>query len=160
MQRDQETHAAIEDVELQTLELQALRSRLERELTQRQEEALYQLRSQHHTHMRSEGQSCGGDSGSQEEEEESRERMQEAQAKLARAQADRSLREAEEVTRLQREVDTLHQLHQQSKVGLSSLCLWHLLLTHVITIFSLPLLSAETRGPEMPGGRSKIRDHP
>ena len=115
-QRDQETQAAIEDVELQTLELQALQARLERELCQRQEEALYRLRSQHNAYMRNEGLTSRGTSGSQEEEKESQEKMQEAQSKLSQAQADRSFQEAEEVSRLQREVDSLHQQLQQSKV--------------------------------------------
>ena len=141
-QRDQETHAAIEDVELQTLELQALRARLERELSQRQEEALYQLRSQHNAYMRTEGlTSSETTSGSQEEEEQGQEKIQEAQARLARAQVDRSFREAEKVSRLQREVDCLHQQLQQSKVNLTSLSVFGMfvmdLVCYVPALFSV-----------------------
>lgn len=108
-------------MELQTLELQALRARLERELSQCQGEALYRLRSQHNAYMRTDGlTSRETTSGSQEEEEESREKVREAQARLARTQTERSFREAGEVSRLQREVDSLHQQLQQSKVDLTS----------------------------------------
>ena len=43
--RDRETHEAIEDVELRTLELQAQRSRMEQELAHRHDLAMYRLRN-------------------------------------------------------------------------------------------------------------------
>ena len=147
---------------MQTLELQALRARLERELSQHQEEALYRLRSQHNAYMRSEGLTSRATRRSQEEEEQSREKMQEAQSRLAQAQADRSFREAEEVSRLQREVDGLHQQLQQSKVDLIAPSIFGVLVMDFIVmavLFSLLLLSAKTGGPEVSSGRRKTRDH-
>ena len=47
--RDRETHEAIQDVELRSLELQAQRARIEQELAQRHDRAMHRLRSDFQT---------------------------------------------------------------------------------------------------------------
>ena len=90
VQRDMETQAAIEDIELQTLELQAQRALLEQELRQRHDEATYRLRADHSAHQLT--QDVERDllrMNMEEDVEREGRRVKDAQVRLALAQADR-----------------------------------------------------------------------
>lgn len=55
LQRDRETQEAIEEVELRSLELQAQRARMERELTRRHEATMHRLRTRHEVNKETTG---------------------------------------------------------------------------------------------------------
>lgn len=102
VQRDLETQAAVEDIELRTLELQAQRALLEQELRQRHDEAMYRLRADHAARLQREDVE-------QEltrrrvEEDVDREgsRVRDAQVRLAQAQSEREEEELSDQVNLQ-----------------------------------------------------------
>ena len=104
VQRDIETQAAIEDIELQTLELQAQRALLEQELRQRNDEATYRLRTDHSARQLT--QDVERDllrMNMEEDVEREGVRVRDAQVQLALAQADKEDEELNDEAVLQKD---------------------------------------------------------
>ena len=108
VQRDIETQAAIEDIELQTLELQAQRALLEQELRQRNDEATYRLRTDHSARQLT--QDVERDllrMNMEEDVEREGVRVRDAQVQLALAQADKEDEELNDEAVLQKDLGGL-----------------------------------------------------
>lgn len=118
LQRDQETKAALNEIEIQALELETQKGALEQSLMRKHEEALQRLQTERQAIFhQDEVEAAMVQKGLAEQGKMEREKIRKQQTKLAKAQATRGGLSMEQQVNLLKDVQGMRRELQQAEIG-------------------------------------------